>query len=39
VEPVTPTPGYAAPGQKQQSPPEPPPPPGSASGDGHGTTP
>jgi membrane fusion protein (multidrug efflux system) len=38
VQPVTPTPGYAAGSQKPPSPP-PPPPPGSASGDGHGTTP
>jgi membrane fusion protein, multidrug efflux system len=39
VQPVTPTPGYAAGSQKPASPPEPPPPPGSASGDGHRTTP
>jgi membrane fusion protein (multidrug efflux system) len=39
VQPVTPAPGYAAPKQTAHSLPEPAPPPGSASGDGHGTTP
>jgi membrane fusion protein, multidrug efflux system len=39
VQPVTPTPGYAAGSQKPPSPPEPPPRPGSAGGDGHETTP
>src|SRR6202030_4097257 len=39
VQPVTPTTGYAAGRQMPPSPPPPPPRPGSASGDGHGTTP
>jgi membrane fusion protein (multidrug efflux system) len=39
VQPVTPLPGYAASSPKLPSLPEPPPPPGSASGDGHATTP
>jgi membrane fusion protein (multidrug efflux system) len=39
VQPVTPVTGYAAASQKLGSLPEPPPPPGSASGDGHDTTP
>jgi membrane fusion protein (multidrug efflux system) len=39
VQPVTPAPGYGAVKQKLHSLPEPPPPPGSASGDGHATTP
>jgi hypothetical protein len=39
VQPVTPAPGYGAAKQKLPSLPEPPPPPGSASGDGHASTP
>jgi membrane fusion protein (multidrug efflux system) len=39
VQPVTPVPGYAVAQQKLAEQPEPPPPPGSASGDGHQTTP
>jgi membrane fusion protein, multidrug efflux system len=39
VQPVTPVPGYAVAQQKLTEQPEPPPPPGSASGDGHQTTP
>lgn len=39
VQPVTPAPGYGAAKQKLNSLPEPPPPPGSASGDGHASTP
>ena len=39
VQPVTPVRGYALAQQKLAEQPEPPPPPGSASGDGHQTTP
>lgn len=39
VQPVTPAPGYTAARQNLGERPEPPPPPGSASGDGHATTP
>jgi membrane fusion protein, multidrug efflux system len=39
VQPVTPVPGYAVARQNLAEQPEPPPPPGSASGDGHATTP
>jgi membrane fusion protein, multidrug efflux system len=39
VQPVTPVPGYAVARQNPIEQPEPPPPPGSASGDGHQTTP
>ena len=39
VQPVTPAPGYGAAKQKLHTLPEPPTPPGSASGDGHASTP
>jgi membrane fusion protein, multidrug efflux system len=39
VQPVTPVPGYAVARQNPTEQPKPPPPPGSASGDGHATTP